>query len=270
MTTPSQKIPQPIFLLSAPRSGSTWLQRILQTHPKVCGGEESYFFTLFGDPILRAKEMSKETRPLGPLVYIEEAEFKKLLLSLWEGVFESLYLSKPNAVYHLEKTPHHTLCIQSILELFPSAKFIILVRDSRAVSSSLAQAGKTWGTKLPTSVREAAVWWWRYNSHLLHFMSSLPSSAYLLVRYEDAIASPDRTLTCIADFLQIESTAFTQNLRPLSDLPPTAQTSDPDGFARMRGADGWIADLSVWEKVTVWRYTRKVMRELGYSCRPFR
>src|SRR5687768_17973655 len=41
----------PVFVIGSPRSGTTWVQRLLVAHPAVCGGQESHFFAAFGPPL---------------------------------------------------------------------------------------------------------------------------------------------------------------------------------------------------------------------------
>jgi len=40
---------------------------------------------------------------------------------------------------------------------------------------------------------------------------------------------------------------------------------EPDGFIRKGKADSWKKELNIFQKLTIWRYTRKLMRECGYD-----
>ena len=35
---------RPLFIVGAPRSGTTWVQRLLTAHPRIVGGTESHLF----------------------------------------------------------------------------------------------------------------------------------------------------------------------------------------------------------------------------------
>ena len=107
------------FLLGAPRSGTTWLQRLIQSSPYICGGEESHFFTLFAHPLRAADQMAmNEKRLVGPLAYISRTAYEQNLRNLWDGIFNEVYIREEQALIHLEKTPFNCLCINEIVRLF--------------------------------------------------------------------------------------------------------------------------------------------------------
>ena len=49
---PDRLLLRPLFIVGAPRSGTTWVQRLLLSHPAIRGGQESNFFCAFG-PVLQ-------------------------------------------------------------------------------------------------------------------------------------------------------------------------------------------------------------------------
>ena len=242
------------------------MQRLLQSHPKICGGEESHFFTLFAAPMVSADKMAEPENGVGPLHYITRIEFDDILRDVWDRIFRVIYNQKPRSKVHLEKTPFHALYLDQIQRLFPSAKVIFLTRDSRAVTSSLVHAGRTWGDHwAPKTYRKAAIEWHRHVCSILDWRSCNPDHPVLQVRYEDALTDTEGELARILRFLlpdaedlQIETTlqAFEGSDR---------MKHDPEGFSRRRGTQGWKTDMPLHAKLTTWRYTRKLMRELGYD-----
>ena len=38
----------PVFIVGAQRSGTTWVQRLLCSHPRIVGGQESHLFSAYG------------------------------------------------------------------------------------------------------------------------------------------------------------------------------------------------------------------------------
>ncbi|MER5173779.1 sulfotransferase family protein [Thioclava kandeliae] len=264
--------PQPCFLVGAPRSGTTWLQRVLQAHPAICGGEESHFFTLLAHPMTETDVMAEYgDRPVGPLAYVSRGEFDGILLDVWDKLFTRTWAAKPDAIVHLEKTPFHSLCMEQILHLFPQARFVHLVRDSRAVSASLIAAGNSWGSNWAArTAKAAALDWNRHVTAIERFAQNHPGVPVLQVRYEEAL---DQTEAVVARILQF---VLPQDVDPKADevLARYQQSNigrnDPAGFSRMRGRDGWRKDLSIADKLVIWRYTRRKMQELGYDFTPFR
>lgn len=138
----------PIFVLGLQRSGTTWLANALSGHPRIAavdsedhnGVHESIFFSHFA-------------REYGPLS--EEGNFDRfaddftasdyfILTGLHADWFRERrpqsypeafscvmdeYARRQGAGYWLEKSPHHTLLSWQLAELFPSARFVCVVRD---------------------------------------------------------------------------------------------------------------------------------------------
>ena len=95
-----------------------------------------------------------------------------------------------------EKTPHHTLCWQTILEGFPELKVVHLVRDGRDVALSFRAA--PFG---PKHVYPAAHHWVRYVSAAEAAGAALGADSFLVVRYEDLVSDPERELRRICTLL---------------------------------------------------------------------
>lgn len=260
------------FLVGAPRSGTTWVQRLLQSHPAICGGEESHFFTFFSHALNEADRMAaNEQRRIGPLAFCSRARFEDGMRQLWDTIFEDLYADHPNALVHLEKTPFHALCLPDVVRLFPEARIIYLARDSRAVAASLVHAGRSWGSYwAPSDFRGAAREWYRHAAAATRFRDAHPDHPFLTIRYEDALEDTPAVLGRMLDFLLPEGTD-PQLAATLERFEAgQAARSDPGGFARIRGREGWREDMPLWAKLTTWRRTRHMMKELGYDITPFR
>lgn len=258
------------FLIGAPRSGTTWLQRMLQAHPAICGGEESHFFRLF-TPALRDAEIWQQEgrRDLGPLAYIDREAYEAGFRDMWMRIFGPLYAENPGALVHLEKTPEHALCIPEVVRIFPRARFVLLVRDSRAVSASLMAASKGWGRDwAPRTAREAAATWRRYTRVALNWHGRNPDHPFLIVRYEDLLERTEEQLERILTFVLPENMPPETNMALARYEAGKAEKGDVSGFARVRGARGWKTDLSFWQKLVIWKETWRLMRILGYEIRP--
>lgn len=260
------------FLVGAPRSGTTWVQRLLQLHPEVCGGEESHFFRLFGPLMPAADDMVKsKKRKIGPLIYTDKIIYENSIRSVWNTIFENLYKTFPESKVHLEKTPDHLLHLNEVLRIFPDAPIIIVLRDSRAVTSSLVKAAKGWGSNwAPKSYKNAAIRWYIYMRAFTEWEKTHPNHPHLVIRYEDALLEPAETIKSILEFLKLNAdNQIVQKMLDQYELE-NATSKDPQGFARFRGSKGWSKDMSLYGKIITWRYTRKMMKEIGYKCQLFR
>ncbi len=137
---------QLVFLVGAPRSGTTWLQLLLSRSPSVVTAQETDLFNVFLRPMVVEWNRYRETgEPLSLTEVLSDEEFRTLLRSVSGFVFAKIAQAKPSATVVLEKTPNHVNCWREILDLWPDAHFIHIIRDPRSVVASLRHASKTWG-----------------------------------------------------------------------------------------------------------------------------
>jgi hypothetical protein len=95
-----------------------------------------------------------------------------------------------------EKSPTNIYCIQEFLSLYPSGRYIHVVRDGRDVIPSLMLRGHT---------PEAAVRRWLHDTAAGY--PHRKSDRYLEIRYEDLVFQPEETLDMLFDFLNINEKA---------------------------------------------------------------
>jgi hypothetical protein len=255
------------FIVGAPRSGTTWLNTVLLENPNVCGGEESYFFYMFAE-FKRSQTLSDSSKPVGPYCYFNEDEFAQKIKAFWYIFFEELYAQNPDSKIHVEKTPFHALFLDAISLVFPNSKVIFLKRDSRAVVSSILAASQSWGTHwAPRTPKEASIMWHQHARAVLKWRKGHPEHVYMEVKYEDLIEPDSPTLREVQKFAlgSSYSSPTSKDISTQSAVTPKG----PKGFARLRGADGWTTDMNFWQKLVIWRYTRKLMKEIGYDITPF-
>ena len=139
-----------VFVVGAPRSGTTWLQRLLAAHPRVATGQESHLFSEFVGPQLRAwrkheRAAAVERGGVGPGCYHTEEEFLGILRDYMRRLLAPLLEARGTAELFVEKTPGHALYVAEIHELLPEARFIHIIRDARDVVVSLLTAAGSWG-----------------------------------------------------------------------------------------------------------------------------
>src|SRR5487761_98720 len=92
-----------IFIVGCPRSGTTWLQQLLASYPKAKTGPESYLFSWFIGPQLRAwrREMGREVfAGVGLGGYFREDEFLRNLKLYMSVLMQPMIGSlKPGEVF---------------------------------------------------------------------------------------------------------------------------------------------------------------------------
>jgi hypothetical protein len=172
----------PIFVVGTQRSGTTLLCRMLSAHPNIFVKNEIVNpCAIFGPGATAAevvRQISDSVRdsPAGrPLEEFLAVEGK----TRW-GL----------------KDPGLTYCLPGVLECFPSAKMVVIIRDGRAVASSYLRTG--WG--VATNAYTAAIRWVNEVSLQIRFATSRPDACHLL-RYEDLISRPEEHLQRTCAFL---------------------------------------------------------------------
>lgn len=135
----------PIFLISLPRSGSTLLQKNLMVHPSIASHSEPWFLLplIYG---MKSKGIKTEygqksaTIALGHLYESlgskskYKGEVKKFALNMYK------YLSEDKVQFFLDKTPRYFYILEDLIDIFPEAKFIVLLRNPVSVFASNIEA----------------------------------------------------------------------------------------------------------------------------------
>lgn len=172
------------------RSGTNYLRDALALHP-MCGKsrapvwedfflDEASHLTRFADGVA-----SRWPEKWG---IDSEATREALLASIGNGLREFLHNGVPEPVA-LAKTPS-TVGIEHHFRLFPSSPLILLVRDGRAVIRS---AMRSFGWSFERALQS----WLDGAQRIVAFdrrFGSTHAARYRIVRYEDLVSDPQRTL----------------------------------------------------------------------------
>ena len=136
-----------IFIISQPRSGSTYLQNLLSNNPETNTCSEPWLLLNFVNQLKPELVKSKVDNELAIGAfnnylkkypnYKHQKFLKKYLLSLYKPLSE-------NYLFVVDKTPRYWEILDEIIELFPKSKIIILHRNPIDVIKSIV---KTWGLK---------------------------------------------------------------------------------------------------------------------------
>jgi len=176
-----------VFIIGVPRSGTTWLWGLLTSCPDIESLTREDFDSA-NPSIVNKQRITSET---GAFVRYNNRTIRRVVrkkISLF-----------PNKVI-IEKTPSHILHIRRIIKLFPTAKIIYIMRDPRAVISSMLHSKFF---HFANSVEEALT---LYTTYINAAKPYLHYKNLYLVKYEDLIAQPRVTLQKILQFIGVKAT----------------------------------------------------------------
>lgn len=256
----------PVFIVGAPRSGTTLLQYMLRSHPALSlpTGESHFFIPLyrnaaqFGDlsqadnvrRVLRAMEAQSaeflHTDFHGLKFNVESlarefvAEERRTMRDIITGLFEKNAAGEGKPRWG-DKTPYYVLHLPKLLEWWPDAQIIHIVRDGRDVALSMFARRhdfRAYNTYL------AAKQWEQYveTGHTLG--QAVPKAQYLELRYEDMISNQTAALQAICAYL---GEAYSDDLLDYKKSGEAGKTPLLQKPIQKSNQDKWKLGMSPWQ-----------------------
>lgn len=279
-----------VFVVGCPRSGTTWVQRLLATHPCVRTGQESDLFDLYIGPQLRTwrQELAVDSSGRGGVglgCYFTDSEFQQVLREYMLRLLEPMVGGLGDGELFVEKTPSHVLFAQEIHALLPRARFVNVIRDARDTVASLLSASRSWGRAwAPRRAGQAASTWVSHVEAGRHAQRLLPPSQFLEIHYEALHSNGQRTLERLVRWLGLDWSDADVQAALERNSPEAARAGsgtpiplggafggsgeqvvrEPAGFIRQARTGTWRQDLTLVDKLAVWRTARRSMAQVGY------
>jgi hypothetical protein len=240
----------PVFLVGAERSGTTLLRLMLDGHPRISWPCEFDFaldwpaakpdaWPELVDFWSRLAE-SRQARSCR-LVIRAELDFPLLVRSLRDQL--AARTTKPI----LGVTVHRHY--QRLVQLWPDARFVYLVRDGRDVARShveMGWAGNVWA---------AAPVWREAEREWQRVCAEVPADRRIEIRYEELVRDPRLVLTRLCAFLGVEFAP------EMLDYPARSNYEPPDP----RMAERWRETLSARELAWLEREIGPHLRARAYA-----
>jgi hypothetical protein len=267
---------RPIFIIGAPRSGTSLLYSILRASSHLANwpGEAHEVWEADYHPALRGWDSNQLTAA----DVTPEAAAR---------IRRRFFLAVGNKRRLIDKTPRNSLRIPFVNELFPDATFVFLKRDGRDNTNSLINAWRTprYRTyRLPEPHSIAGVdplWWkfilypgWREDAHgplevvcakqwvasnrsALDASGAIQPHRWIDVRYEDLVERPRAEIGKILAALDLPyEDALQEKASSIATTPINVVTAPEPGKWRRENPD---------EIGSVLWLIEPVMRELGYE-----
>jgi hypothetical protein len=178
----------PIFIVGSPRSGTTLLRLIMDSHPNISCGPETKFLTEFKKVTSNYWDTVKNFGFERTYWYEKTADYF--------NAFQQEYLQKRGKKRWAEKTPGYTINLDYINCLFPNSQIIHIIRDGRDV---VASHRDRWGYK---SALNSIDTWKKYVKMARDFGKNLPKDRYFELRYEDLVTQTEPQLRALFEYLQ--------------------------------------------------------------------
>lgn len=209
-----------VFVLGPQRSGTTWVQLLIDAHPECAcrfelrlhDGLMAEVHRMVGSYNALVSQHSRqvpswaspETRML------DQARMMLLMRSVFLAHFYPA--PKPGLRYIGEKTPENLLGLRDIEQVFPEARYVVVVRDGRDSGLSSWHHFRNHGSEELPLAAFLARWvpehWSPLVAAALDLHRRLPGRS-VLVRYEDLVARPESTASVVFDFLGVDSSPAT-------------------------------------------------------------
>jgi len=272
---------QPIFIVGTERSGSNLLRLILNAHSRIAIPHPPHILNYFqpieatyGD-LARAHAFSRLVDDILRLisVHIHPWEIRvqrdRILREAWPrntfGVFCAIYDQFLDATGKARWGCKSTFMIEHapcIVERYPEARFVWLIRDPRDVAASARRS--VFGPCHPWLTARL----WAHQQRLGLALEEQRSSHLIRIHYEELITGTKAVLSRICAFLgeDLESDMFhfdrTQEARRCSALSACWRNTGTGMLSHNAGK--FITDLTSRETALVEHTAAPVMRSLGY------
>ena len=236
--------PNPVFIIGAPRSGTSILAWSLAHHKHLWTSRElDLLFNLYGNNHLWDAYNAANSRPEGNWLAEHGVFHQELFAYLGLGI-NALFTNKSGSKRWVDQTPINTFLVEILPDMFPGAQFIHMLRDGRDVVHSMMNFYR----RFPGKSREEAIqsgevpdWGsdfrhacktWALFVNVAGTHCTLHPERCLTVRYHELVSDPDDGFKNICTFLQEpyqESTArfFGSNRINSSFVPDSWHGSDP-------------------------------------------
>ena len=249
---------RPVFIVAAPRSGSTLLFETMARNRGLwtIGGESHQEFEAIpglnpANSLYHSNRLTEADADPATAATLMDAFAAKLQHADGNQLHQYPQEQRPTAIRFLEKTPKNALRIPFLRAVFPDALFVFFHRNPRDNISSIIDAwgsgrfvtypelsgwmGPPWSLLLPPGWRElngasigkiAAFQWRCANQQILDDLADLPNQCWISVSYEEFLADPQAQARRLCDFIDVPFGARMQAVTS-GKLPNSRYTLTP-------------------------------------------
>ncbi len=291
-----------VFIIGTARTGSKIYMNLLNEYSEINIVGELGFLDKFPNKI-RNNVKSTIKSKIGNIE--DESDIDKLIELFYSGDLDSTFWNSENGIHSINKEdlknrilesdksykkifsiiieehtksknkeipgakfPVRIHCVPTLMDWFPEAKYIHLVRDPRAIypSSVLHQMEYLSKNNIPTAKPLQKIFTLfnlvnSYNKSYEIYDKYNSLDNYLLLRFEDVVSSPEKYLEKMCSFLNIE---FKDEML----YPPRTDSSydrenSKNGFDK-KALTRWKNNISPMMETLIKKLLKKEMEDFGY------
>ena len=262
---------QCLFVMGAPRSGTSWLHNMIAEHPRVLSNPgETTFFSQYVAPGERAwakeeQEMiEREQCDRGLPNKIAETDYTEVLAHFVHGFYQKL-ANDEGCTHYVEKAPENVFAIHTIKRFAPNARFIHIVRDGRNVAISMVSAMERFGFGANNVLQASQEW---RQSVLTGRDARQYEGAYHEVKYESLLADCPGELKRVYDFCQLDYTDdLVNDIAAGHDFANKDDGLETPGVSRVKGNihEGWREKMTPMDRYLFDIVAGDLLVDLGYA-----
>lgn len=259
---------EPIFIIGCPRSGTTLLRVILDSHPNICSGPETNII----EELNRFNGKINKNWDKLQIYGINKNEYYTKLSEVF-STFQEKYIQQKKKKRWAEKTPDNIFYVDFINNLFPKCQFINVIRDGRDVVCSFKER---WGRK---TILHALKTWNRSIDLTMKYRKEFDKKRYFEVRYEDLVLDSEDYTKKIMLFLgedwspkllEHQKQKHDYYLKPVNKKEKNVREKNPMRHSPSKpiftsSVGKWKKNLNFIERLVVNSKLKNNLTKLGYK-----
>ena len=196
-----------IFIGGCERSGTTLIQKLLTSHSKIGGGPE---FDFSGEVGLLYEKMSNRDKLSRLAYFYDEESIRRIFQDFYYSFFQNLVKDNPEISIISEKTPININHAEILLNLFPDAIFLNIIRDGRDVYVSYKEVASRYLEKKASfnregySLRAISKLWNNALNQYVKLSKTSVADRVINVFYETLLLNPDNEIRRVCDLIGIK------------------------------------------------------------------
>tara|TARA_R110002049_G_scaffold227647_1_gene399782 strand:- start:425 stop:1291 length:867 start_codon:yes stop_codon:yes gene_type:complete len=285
---------QNVFIIGNPRSGTSLFRMMMSSHSSIVVPPESGFIqwwhkvykdwtiensrsdediSKFISDLKTSKKIETwdlDYSALSTLIKEEKPKSYKELTSL--VILQYGLQNNKHATALGDKNNYYVDHLGMLNQIYPEAKYLIIVRDCRDVVCSYLNVNalttdSKYKPKFPETIKEMSLDWLNKNTEILNFLKSINASNYVLIRYEDLLIRPKEELQKCTEVLGLEFETkmldyYKNNLEPSALLDWKKKTNEQ---IDINNTKKYLEQLSNSEINEIMSVSGDLMNKFGYK-----